>query len=190
MEAFQIYGVDLPSPSSEKSDCREMYEKLWTVKVSLWMPEHDMDTLQEVQAERTSSSAEGLTQEMDMINWMPHDMWPSLWQSPDSDLFEQMKVLAEPQPISPSVDQEDDSELEILMRMWVMRIPSPPDESDVEVSEEVETEPPTLIAEVLDSVPFEEMGNAADYGQEIDFGDPERENICEFLADGSKAVDI
>ncbi|KAI6007935.1 hypothetical protein EDC04DRAFT_2611233 [Pisolithus marmoratus] len=58
-------------------------------------------------------------------------------------------------------------------------------ESDVEVSKETETEPPTLTAEVPDSVPFKEMGNAADYRWEIDFGDPERGNIHNFLANSS-----
>ncbi|KAI5986722.1 hypothetical protein EDC04DRAFT_2615021 [Pisolithus marmoratus] len=180
MEALQIYGAESPSPSSEKSDSNgETYERLQAVKVSLVTPEHDMDTSETVQAERIPSPVENFAQEM--IDWMLCNMLPSL-------------ALANQSFRTVSSDHDDDSDVETMKRMQATRVPSPPDdsdmeiseqpspsdESDVEISKQIENEWPTLPTEVPDSSPFKEMGNVADYRQEIDFGDPERGTSMNF----------
>ncbi|KAI5982823.1 hypothetical protein EDD15DRAFT_2377139 [Pisolithus albus] len=117
-----------------------------------------------------------------------------------SDLYERMRNATVPPPPCPDIEDEDNVESDLFRRLRAARIPPPPDVHAVEISEQMEDVRASSPAPASGSELFERMRRAvvppapidpgqeehhADYGRQIDFGDPQRGHIRQSLADFS-----
>ncbi|KAI5981034.1 hypothetical protein EDD15DRAFT_2204718 [Pisolithus albus] len=117
-----------------------------------------------------------------------------------SDLYERMRNATVPPAPCPDIEDEDNVESDLFRRLRAARIPPPPDVCAVEISEQMEDVRASSPSPALGSELFERMRMAvvppapidpgqeehhADYGRQIDFGDPQRGHIRQSLADFS-----
>ncbi|KAI5993016.1 hypothetical protein EDD15DRAFT_2196849 [Pisolithus albus] len=196
----RIEHVRSPSPGPATES--DLFERLRRAKVpsppSADVDEEeevDWDTFRRLQAARVPSPPEAISEEVE------DERSPSPGLAAESDLYERLRSAKVPSPPLADDDDDEDVDWDTFRRLQAARVPTPPEPCDIEASQPMED---VRAASPSGSALFERMRMAevppaptalgkvegegedhADSGWPINFGEPERGQICQFLAKSS-----
>ncbi|KAI6169941.1 hypothetical protein EDD17DRAFT_1502818 [Pisolithus thermaeus] len=154
MEALQAYGEESPSPPCEEDIMGDAYARLQSAEV----PSPPLETEFDIQSDLFEQMKNARVPRPPSPTQTP-DNQADIDQEPYSELFKRMRLAVVPRPPTPNVspDENEDSQSDTFKRLQAARVPSPPGESTMDVSEQMEnviSQPP---ASGSDSDLFKQM---------------------------------
>ncbi|KAI5984746.1 hypothetical protein EDD15DRAFT_2201054 [Pisolithus albus] len=201
-EAISEEVEDERSPSPGLAAELDLYERLRSAKVPSppladddEEEDVDWDTFRRLQVAWVPSPPEAISEEVE------DERSPSPGLAAESDLYERLRSAKVPSPPLADDDDDEDVDWDTFRRLQAARVPTPPEPCDIEASQPMED---VRAASPSGSALFERMRMAevppaptalgkvegegedrADSGRPINFGEPERGQIRQFLAKSS-----